>query len=371
MSSLGLAALERGLREPQHAKKHLRIRLTHLDGKLPNIALMKLAAYHRAKGDEVVFSRNAQRDMFEGDYDRVYGSAIFTRSAILADRLRANFPGAIVGGTGTNSNRTVEEEIGLSTFEYLDYSIYPTRPTRNGPVPETRSFGFSMRGCRFRCGHCVVPAKEGRPKATGTIRDIWRGGDYPKTIVLLDNDFFGVDKALWQARIDEIRTGDYKISFNQGINVRVMPPEQAEAIASVKYYNNEFTTRTIYTAFDSIGDERVFRRGVERLIAAGVRGEHIMSYMLIGYDEEETWPSILRRLAIMQEYGIRPYPMPYQRFGEAKSPNTIAFRDLKAFQRFIVRRHYKVVSWNDYLAQPEGRRRNLHNQTRDLFDDVA
>jgi hypothetical protein len=40
------------------------IRLTQLDGKLPNLALMKLAAYHRDRGDEIVFTRSPYRDPF-------------------------------------------------------------------------------------------------------------------------------------------------------------------------------------------------------------------------------------------------------------------------------------------------------------------
>ena len=31
----------------------MKVRLTQLDGKLPNLALMKLAHWHRAQGDEV------------------------------------------------------------------------------------------------------------------------------------------------------------------------------------------------------------------------------------------------------------------------------------------------------------------------------
>jgi hypothetical protein len=337
---------------------------------------MKLSAYHKARGDEVLFTRNAPRDMYEGEYDRVYGSAIFTRSRPLIDRLKRDFPNAIVGGTGTGNPITVEESIRLPAFDFVDYSIYPTRPVKGKArrkriaVPETRSLGWTMRGCRFRCAHCVVPTKEGRPKSTGTIHDIWRGEPYPKEIVLLDNDFFGFGPEAWNARIDEIRDGSFKVSFNQGINVRVLSDEQARAIASVRYYNNTFTRKMLYTAFDSIADERVFRRGIERLLSAGVRGSDITSYMLIGYDTNETWDQIHRRLDVMLEYDIRPYPMPYQQFDGAKPANSIRFSLLKEFQRYVVRRHYHRVNWEEHLLQPEGRRRNIHNQTRNFFDEI-
>ena len=103
----------------------MRVRLTQIDGKLPNLALMKLAHWHKSRGDEVVFTREAARDLFEGDYDRIYGSAIFKFSAPKLDRFRAAWPTAIVGGTGTDNQDTVEGLLG-GEYEQYDYSPYPT-----------------------------------------------------------------------------------------------------------------------------------------------------------------------------------------------------------------------------------------------------
>lgn len=55
----------------------MNVRLIQLDGKLPNIALMKLAHWHRAQGDEVVLSRSIYPQGEEPlDYDQVYASSI-------------------------------------------------------------------------------------------------------------------------------------------------------------------------------------------------------------------------------------------------------------------------------------------------------
>lgn len=77
------------------------IRITQIDGALPNLALMKIAHWHRAKGDEVVYTRQIERDLFEPDYDVVYGSAIFGFSQFQVMQFQKQWPGAIVGGSGT------------------------------------------------------------------------------------------------------------------------------------------------------------------------------------------------------------------------------------------------------------------------------
>src|SRR5262245_49333198 len=95
--------------------KRMRVRLTQLDGKLPNIALMKIAHHHRGRGDQIVLTKDVRHGLSEGKYNRVYGSAIFTYSAPRVAEFRSHFPQAIVGGTwNTSDNTTVEQVLGLS-----------------------------------------------------------------------------------------------------------------------------------------------------------------------------------------------------------------------------------------------------------------
>jgi hypothetical protein len=301
-------------------------RITHLDGKLPNLALMRLSAWHKARGDAVRFSRSPTRELDEPSYDVVYGSAIFTKSVAQVDRLRQEFPEAVVGGTGTLSRATTEE-IAPTDFDGLDYSLYPDfKP----------SIGFTQRGCRLRCSFCVVPTKEGRPTSVRTIAQIWRGPGHPKKLHLLDNDFFGNPE--WPDRIAEIRDGRFRVCINQGINVRVINDAAADALASIEYRDDSFSKRRLYTAWDNIGDERVFFRGVDRLEQHGVPPTHLMAYMLVGYDPAETWDAIWHRFNRMVSRGIMPYVMLYD---PARS-------DLRAFARWSNLGLYRRVAWNDY-----------------------
>jgi hypothetical protein len=51
----------------------MHMRITQIGGKLPNLALMTISAYHRKRGDKIYFIRDVKRDLFEPEYGRVYG----------------------------------------------------------------------------------------------------------------------------------------------------------------------------------------------------------------------------------------------------------------------------------------------------------
>lgn len=328
----------------QEKQKQMSVRLTHIDGKLPNLALMKLAHYHRARGDQVHFSKSVDRGLWEGDYSRVYGSAIFSASADRVARFRQQFPGAIVGGThDITDNTTVEGLLGIEDCEDYDYSIYPGFDA---------SIGFTQRGCRLKCGFCVVPKKEGKPRSVNTIASIWRGAGHPKHLHLLDNDFFGQPRDQWEARLGEIRDGGFKVCLNQGINIRLIDAEAAKALASIPYYDDGFKTRRLYTAWDNIGDEERFFRGIDTLEANGIPPHHVMAYMLVGYDKRETWERVLYRFNKMVERGVRPFPMIYgdrHRTLPAGSYNgRVAHKPLWEFQKWAIRRYYELMPFEAF-----------------------
>lgn len=306
----------------------MNIRLIQVDGKLPNLALMRLSAFHKANGDSVEFTRRVHRDLFDLPADKVYASAIFSHSAKKIEVLKKNWPGAIVGGTGSGNWDTLD----YLPLEY-DYSIYPDYPF---------SIGFLQRGCRLKCKFCVVPQKEGRPRQEMTVNDLWRGDPHPKKLHILDNDFFGVPG--WQAHVRDIVDGGFKVCLNQGINVRLIHEEGAAALASMEYRDDQFQRRRIYTAWDNIGDEKIFMRGIDLLEAAGIPASNVMAYMLIGYKVGETWQDILYRYQAMRARGVMPYPMVYR---NRTLPGD--HRTLKHFQRWAIRlARSGQISWDDY-----------------------
>lgn len=316
-----------------------KVLLFQLDGKIPNIALMRVAAHHKALGDDVSFrwTGNPTKDLWENP-DKVYGSAIFEKTRPVVEVLRREFPRATVGGTGVNVASTLEAE-GIMTIQQ-DYSLYPDW---------RQSIGFTQRGCRLACPFCVVPRKEGAWRSEQSIAELWRGDPWPRELILLDNDFFGKTKRgeeVWRERIREIRDGGFKVSFNQGINARFLTDEAAEAIASVDYRDDSMKVKRIYTAWDNRKDEERLFAGLGRLVKYGVKPDHIMVYMLIGYWPGETNEDRVYRQAKLRDLGCRPYPMPFVRTPE-----------LVGFQRWVIGAYDKRFTWEAWREagyRPEG-----------------
>lgn len=322
--------------------------LLQLDGKHPNHALLRLSAHLKREAVEVTFRRvsnprNIEAGLWD-DFDRVYASTIFDWTRPIVKRLLEVYPRAVVGGPGWSRSVNLEQ-FGVNSME-KDYSIYPDFKN---------SMGYTQRGCRMSgpkspCRkYCVVPEMEGFVHAAEPFLNIWRGEPYPRNVILMDNDFFGLPT--WRESIRAMIDGNFKVSFNQGVNARMFDEESAAAIASVNYYDSDFKTKTIYCAWDdshaveasaeSQANERRLWTGLNALKANGVRPDNITVYMLCGGPGDTAQNREYRR-AKLREFGCRPYPMPFVRT-----------KELVGFQRWIVRRAdvgKNAVSWEDYSA---------------------
>lgn len=306
--------------------------LVQLDGKIPNLALMKCSTYYRAKGLEVqlqLIEPRAKAYIPPAGIPAgtpVVASMIFEKTRPLAEGLKTAFPQAVIGGSGWDLNLKLPD-IGIYTEEQ-DYSIYPEW---------TQSIGFSQRGCRLKCGFCIVPKMEGKVSDVSGIQEIWRGDPWPRHLVLLDNDFFGQES--WPQKIEAIRDGKFKVNFNQGINARFLTDETAAAIGSVDYRDVNMRDRQIYTAWDNRKDEGRLFRGLELLKKHGVKPSHMTVYILCGYWPWSDLSDWEYRRKQLRQFGARPYPMPFHRT-----------RESVGFQRWVCGAYDKRVSWDDWVG---------------------
>ncbi len=298
----------------------MRIAIYDVDSKIPNLALMRLSAYHKERGDDV----EAYSPLFKDHYDHIYASRLFNFSnASLLDPDRME-----IGGTGWDLHKSLPPRVESLTPDYSFYN-YP------------HSIGFTMRGCRFVCKFCVVPEKEGRPKANNTVAEIWtqRNSDF---VVLLDNDFFGNPE--WRERIAELQRFDLKVNFSQGLNIRIITDEQAKALASVRFWNYQQTRRQVYFAWDRFQDERLINDGIKRVKAAGIKAWQMAFYVLIGFDT--TPEQDLYRVTKLRDLGCDPYAMPYNKSDPYQ----------QRFARWVNHRAiFNTVKWRDYKRSVKNR----------------
>lgn len=291
------------------------IGISQLDGKLPNLALMKIVGFHESIGDVVKWYDGL---LFAGCYDKIYMSKIFQFTAM--PQMPDN---AVIGGTGIDFYNRLPEEIEAAT---PSYSLYANC---------NYHLGFSMKGCRFACKFCCVPKKEGRPKKYNTIDEVLINPNGGNRLMLLDNDFFGGDD--WQVNLERIIQLKLKVCFVQGLNIRIITDQQAELLSKCNYQNSKFNQKYLTFAWDKYNDGKHIHKGIKICNEAGIPTKHMQFFVLIGFDT--TPEQDIERVMTLRELGCMPFVMPYNKFDPYQS----------AFARWVNHRAtFKSCTWNDY-----------------------
>jgi hypothetical protein len=297
----------------------------------PNVALMKLSAWHKAQGHETVLVRDDRWLLHAAQCDRLYASCVFTWNREKAEGIAAL--GAEVGGTGVSLKVELPREVEAMRPDYSLYGI-------------DYGVGYLMRGCIWTCDFCIVPQKEGKPREVATIDDLLnRDSDRRRPfVVLLDNEFFWREK--WAiARLYEFTERGIDWCPSQGLDVRVLTPPLCAALAASPFWNVSHSRRQITFAFDDIATTARFRRGVEMLFAAGIKGWQLQSFVLVGFNS--TIEQDQQRLAVIREYGIDPFVMVYRDFRTGQAPRD---PELRKLARWVNRHLYRVIPFSEYRS---------------------
>lgn len=303
----------------------MKIGLIDVDGhNFPNLALMRISAYHKAKGDQVEWWWT---DMFH--YDIVYMSKIFSDAYTKDIPEPLNADKVIKGGTGycislvdgkEVFDKTKNEELPPEIEKcFPDYSIYPQF-----------DFAVSMtsRGCPRGCSFCHVAAKEGRCAVkVADVSDFWNG---QKEIRVLDPNITAC-----REKRDLMR--QYKetgaiLDFTQGLDIRLLNDDDLADI-------NEMRLRTLHFAWDNPKDDletkfRNFANGFRRKSNIG------MVYCLTNFNS--TMEENLYRIYTLRDMGYDPYVMVYDKPHAPKEikqlqrwcNNKIIFKSCKRFEDY-------------------------------------
>ena len=211
----------------------MKIALVDVDShNFPNLVLMKLSAWHKNRGDEVILmsAESALREenlIFK--YDKIYGACVFSGQEEILSELEKR--GVHVGGTGTRYREILPHEV-----EHImpDYSLYGITNT---------AYGFLTRGCPRNCPFCVVAQKEGRKSYK--VADVSEWWDGQENIKLIDPNLLACDEHL--NLLKQLAETRAYIDITQGLDARLLTAKNIELI-------NELKIKILHFAWDNPRD---------------------------------------------------------------------------------------------------------------------
>lgn len=275
----------------------MKIGLIDVDGhNFPNLPLMKLSAWHKAKGDHVEW----YDPMFSGYMDRVYMSKVFSFSPdyeypIWADEIHCGGSGYCIelvnGKEVYDSERDCELQPEIEHI-YPDYSLYNITDT---------AYGFLTRGCPRGCGFCHVEAKEGRvSRKVADLTEFWNG---QKNIVLCDPNILGCRE--WKNLLQQLIDSKAWVDINQGLDIRLMTEEKAEMLKKIKM-------KQLHFAWDRYQDKEIILPKFQMFKEiTGINERNLIVYVLCNYDT--TIEQDLERIYTLREMGYWAYVMLYDK----------------------------------------------------------
>lgn len=286
----------------------------------PNLALMKISAYHKAQGDDVEWWWGW------GQYDRAYKSKVFdeTYSPDLPDPVNAKE--IIKGGTGYGLDNKLPDEI---EHMYPDYSLYPE-------LTKDTAYGFLTRGCPNNCPFCIVCAKEGRKSCKVANLDEWWKGQ--KQIVLQDPNLLACRDHM--ELLDQIAQSGAWVDINQGVDACMLTDANVDALNRVKIKN-------IHFAWDLMERSEGILKGLNLYRELGKKTSHGSFgtvYVLTNFNT--SMPENLHRIYTLRDMGFDPYVMIYDKPNAPREirllqrwcNNKIIFKSTKRFEDYDPRR---------------------------------
>ncbi len=288
----------------------MKIGIVDVDGHhFPNLALMRLSAWHKQQGDSV------ERWSGFTYYDRVYLSKVFTFTPDF--EMPINADETVTGGTGYKDYRSLLPEVEAAT---PDYTIYPGY---------TRAVGFLTRGCIRKCPWCVVPRKEGHIRPAATWEEIRRPDS--REIVFLDNNVLASDFGLEQ--IDRMGGQKIWVDFNQGLDARLINPETAKLLANLRWIRFVRMSCDTHAMLPIVGQAAAYLR------EAGVARSRLWAYVLV-QDVEDAH----RRVLALRDMGITPFAQPYRDYDGREPPE-----DQRRFARWVNNKAaFNACTWENY-----------------------
>lgn len=292
----------------------MRIGLVDVDGhNFPNLCLMKLSAWHKAKGDEVEFAIPLMQ------YDRIYMAKVFDDLYTHDDLTAYQCDEIIKGGTGYGLEKTLPNDIEQM---FPDYSLYGITDT---------AYGFLTRGCPRHCPFCIVGDKEGLvSRKVANLSQFWNG---QKNIKLLDPNILAC--ADHMDLLEQLANSKSLVDFTQGLDARMLTDENIAVLKRIRI-------KRIHFAWDNPKDKTV-PKALEMFsekYGLNPKAHNVVVYLLTSY--WSTHQQDLERVQWLREHFFVPYVMIYNK------PS--APRETRLLQRWVNNKivFNKVITFEEF-----------------------
>lgn len=285
----------------------------------PNLALMKISAYHKALGDNVEWCLPFKH------YDIVYQSKVFDDTYTkdidyfpMADKIVKGGTGyfrreedgtgyVYIRGIWVNIGSANSYTDGIETYnEFLPYEIehiYPDYLLYSETIKniENTAYGFLTRGCPRACKFCVVAGKEGRRSIKVADLSEFRNGQ--KHIKLLDPNTLACKQHL--NLLQQLVDSKAYVDFTQGLDIRLTNDANIDLINKVKL-------KEIHFAWDNAKDDlKPYFEYYKSKAKHKPHGHYGTVYCLTNFDS--TMEENLYRIYTVRDMKFNPYVMIYDK----------------------------------------------------------
>jgi len=268
-----------------------------------NLALRKIKAYYKAKGQIIDFNLS--------DPDITYISQVFPNNGkeFKIERYSENVE---IGGPGYDVKKLLSPEIEHTCPDYDGLNF---------------SMGRTSWGCPRKCPFCMTWRMEGTKTIEHSEFDEFVRHN---KIILFDANFLKSPNKI--KKLERIIDEGWRVSFTQGLDIRLINSNIAELLRELKTRDYKFKENRIYFAWDRLCDEKTILRNLQLLIDSGVKPSRLMFYVLTGFDT--TLDEDIYRFKKLIEYDVDPFIMIYN--------NRRDIPEIRHWGRYVNKRFYKA-----------------------------
>lgn len=309
----------------------MKVAVMDVDGnRFPNLALMKLSAWHKQQGDAVEWWNGLKY------YDVVYKSKVFDglytedmEFCIQADQI-------VEGGTGYGLDNRLPEEI---EHTYPDYDLYQIWDT---------AYGFLTRGCPRRCPFCIVSRKEGTfSHQVSELSEFYHG---QREIVLLDPNLLACPEA--ERLLKGLAENRAQVDLTQGLDIRLTDRDTIHLLNQISFSRIRFAwddpKEDLTDTFKQFARHTKVQDPARRVV-----------YVLTNYGSSQE--EDLYRIYTLRDLGFSPYVMIYDKLNAPQS-----IRDLQRWcnNRYIFHAEPDFTRYHRSNRQKETAEPDLERRAR-------